>query len=317
MRRIGTVESESQAERLCDYLVTKWIHASWEPGDATRDVHEIWVREEKWVDSAREIFAGFVTAPTDSKYDVVDEAESIRKREFEENRRRLSAQKQVKYRSVGTAGAASRVPLTVAVIVVCSIVSFVTNFSSPRVGIDEFGRQIATTESRAFDALTFVNREVYQRTRDAYASIRQGEVWRIITPALMHGNMGHLAMNMMCIFFLGSAIERIDGVRMYGTLLLTATVVASIVQVAWPLSNGGGPMAVGASGAGYGLVGYLILRPMFDPNYPIRIPQMFQIISVGFLLLGIAKVVPGIANGAHVGGFAAGLVFAALCPASR
>ncbi len=74
------------------------------------------------------------------------------------------------------------------------------------------------------------------------------------------------------------------------------------MQVLWPESNGGGPGFVGASGIGYGLFGYVWMRPLYDDRFPIGIPPLFLIFGLLFILLGIANVVHGIANGAHVGG---------------
>ncbi len=94
-------------------------------------------------------------------------------------------------------------------------------------------------------------------------------------------------------------------------LILAAALVGNIVQVLWPESNGGGPMFVGASGIGYGMFGYVWMRPLYDDRFPIGIPPMFLIFGLLFILLGIANVIHGIANGAHVGGLVAGMVLAA------
>lgn len=41
----------------------------------------------------------------------------------------------------------------------------------------------------------------------AFVDIKQGEVWRLITPIFMHGDIWHLVMNVYWIYFLGSQIE--------------------------------------------------------------------------------------------------------------
>jgi membrane associated rhomboid family serine protease len=41
--------------------------------------------------------------------------------------------------------------------------------------------------------------------------IMQGQVWRLLTPALLHGGILHLALNMYALFIIGSRLERFYG----------------------------------------------------------------------------------------------------------
>ena len=45
--------------------------------------------------------------------------------------------------------------------------------------------------------------------------ILQGQVWRLITPALLHGSLLHIAFNMYALYSLGSSMERYYGHRRY------------------------------------------------------------------------------------------------------
>ncbi len=320
MRRIGSIDKQPDAARFCDYLTSQSIRSTAEhqAEDGGRCV--IWVKDENRVDDAREMLATFLADPQNDRYDVSDQAEAIRRREREENRRRQANLRKVRSTSFNPLGE-RRTPVTIGVIAVCVIVGFLSGFGRPRLGFDEYGREIPTLESRVFDALTFVNRhDVPDGARpsdDPFLSIRKGQPWRFLTPALLHGGIGHLAMNMMGMFFLGSVLERLHGSRWLALVLLGSAALASLVQIFWPLTNGGGPMAVGASGATYGLFGYFLLRSQFDPGYPVHLPPMFQVLGLGFLVMGVVGVVPNIANGSHVGGLAAGMLFATLVPSGR
>jgi GlpG protein len=103
-------------------------------------------------------------------------------------------------------------------------------------------------------------------------------------------------------------------------LVLATHIIGTLVQVMLPgaedlpavLSElAGTPFAIGASGALYGLFGYLWVRPSLDPDYPIQLDQTNVMIMLAWLVACIF-VVKGIANGAHIGGFVAGIVAAML-----
>ncbi len=317
MRRIGFIEGSSDAERFCDYLISQQIAATAEPEDVGSQRYAIWVKDEQALDTARDALQLYLADPAESRFEASKQAKAIRAQQAAERRQRLKNLKKMP-RSDANPLTGGRTPLTVAAIALCVLVGVLTGFGNPSIRVDRTGREYPTLESRTYDALTFVNRHhVLPGERagdDAFVSIRRGEIWRIVTPAILHGNIGHLAMNMMGLFFLGSVIERLHGARWLGAMLLGTALMASLVQVFWPVWNNGGPLAVGASGVTYGLFGFILVRPQFDPFYPVRLPPMFQALGLGFLIMGVMMVVPNIANGAHVGGLAAGMVFAALVP---
>jgi len=312
MRRIGFIEDSLDATRFCDYLVSQRIHAKAEKEDDTNPRYAIWVNEEQRVAEAREMFDQFLSNPKDTRFNASKQADAVRKAEQEENARR---QKNITKVNPGSGNSrADRIPVTIGAIALCVVIGLLTGFGNPSLRFDRVGREIPTLESRVYDALTFVNRHDRVRSKDPFVSIRNGEYWRVVTPAVLHGDMAHLAMNMMGLFFLGSVIERIHGGMWLLIMLVSIAFVASLVQVFWPESNNGGPNAVGSSGATYGLFGFFLLRQHFEPGYPISLPPMFLLLGLGFLVMGVLMVLPGMANGAHVGGLAAGMVFAGLVP---
>lgn len=317
MRRIGFIDGSSDAQRFCDYLISQQIEATAEPERDGAQRFAIWVKDEQALDEARAALELYQTSPSDSRFEASKKAKEIRAQQAAENRKRLKNLQKMP-RSNPNPLAGGRTPLTVAAIAVCVLVGILSGFGNPTIRVDRAGREYPTLESRTYDALTFVNRHHIppgeRAADDPFVSIRRGEIWRIVTPAILHGNISHLAMNMMGLFFLGTVIERLHGSRWLALMLLGTAVVASLVQVFWPAGNNGGPLAVGASGVTYGLFGFILIRPQFDPFYPVRLPPMFQAIGIGFLIMGVMMIVPGIANGAHVGGLAAGMVFAAFVP---
>lgn len=315
MRRIGTVETSSLASRFSDYLVTQGISVTVDPTEATAETKEfaIWVKDEKRVEEAKAALAEFLRDPNAARYQVSNEAAKQRAREAAENIRRLKNLKSGTVRPSGFSQGARPVVI-ITTIIVCLIAGFATNFGRPRIRVSSDGRPSLPAEYYRFDALKFVSMEDWRKTDDAFASIRKGEVWRLLTPAILHGNIGHFAMNMLSLFVLGVAIERIQGRFVIALLLIVTAIAGTIVQALWPEQYGGGPNAVGASGAAFGLLGYIWMRPFYHSDLPIAIPPSGLILALMFLLLGIAGVIQGIANGAHVGGLVAGMILATMLP---
>lgn len=334
MRRIGNLPDASLAERFCDYLVTQSIRASWEPADAGEEGGcDIWIRDETDLERAREELREFEQSPRDAKYDVKEKASRLRQQRAAENARRLKNQRNVG-KSMASApprggfggsmfggmGRQSRIPVTITVIVLSVLASFYTNFGQlPDLSNGTDVEQLST-QAKVFRAMSFVDRPTWEATgRDSFASIRQGEIWRLITPMFLHGDTIHLLFNMLWVYSLGSMIERYHGSLFFVALLLSTEITGMLVQVLlpdWlPPSLRGYPFAIGASGAVYGLFGFLWIRPQIAPMYPIRLPSSTVMIMLGFLVICLTGIF-NVANGAHIGGLLGGTLAAAAWPRS-
>ncbi len=93
-------------------------------------------------------------------------------------------------------------------------------------------------------------------------------LWTIITSIFMHGGFFHLFVNMFSLFFLGGLTERIIGRKRFIWFYLLAGVLGSLFFVLFAYIGGFVPrgdfifgsiddLAVGASGAIFGLIGVL------------------------------------------------------------
>ncbi|HWB16646.1 MAG TPA: rhomboid family intramembrane serine protease [Vicinamibacterales bacterium] len=136
------------------------------------------------------------------------------------------------------------------------------------------------------------------------AFVRQnGEYWRVVTGAFLHGSVLHIAVNMYSLYVLGQFVEVIAGARQM-TIIYVVSLVASglaVVYLSSPFD-----VTVGASGAIFGLFGAL-----FAIGFKLGRPGM-QLVraNIGVLVLNlfITFAVPGIAVWAHVGGLIAGFI---------
>jgi membrane associated rhomboid family serine protease len=134
--------------------------------------------------------------------------------------------------------------------------------------------------------------------------LRDGQWWRILSGAFLHGSLIHIGVNMMSLWFLGRFVELALGSwRML--VVYVASLVASGLGVVYLSAD---PMVatVGASGAIFGLFGAL-----FAIGFKLGRPGMELVrANVGILVLNliITFTVPQISWQAHVAGLLAGFV---------
>src|SRR5262245_52920819 len=143
----------------------------------------------------------------------------------------------------------------------------------------------------------------------------------LITSMFMQGSVGHLLGNMLYLWIFGDNVEDDLGPGRYLLFYLVCGVLASVVHVMSTFAFGGNPYipSLGASGAISGVLGGYVL---FHPRQRVRVflgrmltdvPAfvaigmwfVFQLVA-SFGMLGGTEG-GGVAYGAHIGGFIAGL----------
>ncbi len=136
--------------------------------------------------------------------------------------------------------------------------------------------------------------------------------WQLLTHAFMHGDLLHIAMNMICLLMFGAELESFWGSRRYLIFYTVCTLGAGLCQVAVAtlvVSQGGGLYStLGASGGVFGLlIGYAMLFPdrriglMFLPVL-LKARTLVMIFAVAQLLLAFSGLNTGVAHFAHLGG---------------
>ena len=144
----------------------------------------------------------------------------------------------------------------------------------------------------------------------------------LITSMFMHGGWAHIAGNMLYLWIFGDNIENAIGHKRYLFFYLVCGIIASLSHVFVTKFSGQNLLipSLGASGAISGVLGaYILLFPkrrvtMFfirfitqvSAFWAIGIWIVFQLIN-GLGMLGGAEA-GGVAYGAHLGGFIAGLL---------
>ena len=148
-----------------------------------------------------------------------------------------------------------------------------------------------------------------------FLKVRQGELWRLFSPCVLHSEFLHILFNMIWLWILGRSIEQRLGV--FRTLLLTLIVGLGSNAMQYLM---GGPFFIGYSGVIMGLAGFIWMRQKVAPweGYPLnRMTILFLLLFVGSMfLLTFASFflqiftditfAPNIANTAHIAGAIAG-----------
>ncbi|KIZ02741.1 Rhomboid protease gluP [Monoraphidium neglectum] len=83
--------------------------------------------------------------------------------------------------------------------------------------------------------------------------VSQGEVWRLLTPALVHANLFHLAINTLSLYMIGPSVEAILGRTRFAAVYAASAVTGNALS--WWMGSTGFSMAVGASSSISGLFG--------------------------------------------------------------
>ena len=146
-----------------------------------------------------------------------------------------------------------------------------------------------------------------------------GQWYRMITGGFVHGSLGHLAFNMITLFFFGPVLEAQLGSLGFLVVYFGAELAAHALTL-WLHRDTPGYSAVGASGAISGVVFAFCLFYPFQRIYlffAIGIPAwLFAMAFVGFSVWAMRKresgAMGGIAHEAHLGGAIGGLLLTIL-----
>ena len=308
MRLIGTLDKEPEAHRFAAHLVTEGIQAH---AELDRDSWAIWVRDENRVREAKDALDDFRRDPDASSYRGAERAaESLRR---EGIRRNEQAQKNVVImRGKWKGGGVSRKKPLIMTLMIISVVVFLGS----NMGMNKQGSVLRTLMFR--DIQHENDRTVDWTTPEArLIDIKQGELWRVITPIFVHFSPMHLIFNMFMVYQLGSLVEDRRGTLMMALIVLAIAIVSNLFQALVPIRWEGGVNFGGMSGVLYGIFGYLFVKSRWEPELGMRIPQSTVVILILWMLLGIFGVLEEmlglhIANWGHGIGFLTGVVIAAV-----
>ena len=127
--------------------------------------------------------------------------------------------------------------------------------------------------------------------------INDGQPWRLITSAFLHGGLAHIAFNMYALKIIGSEVEYVYGKIKYIVIYLISALGGSIFSYLFNANS----ISVGASGAIFGLLGAMIIFGIRHKN-KIGKAYIINLFKVLLINIFIGVTLSNIDNGAHIGG---------------
>lgn len=137
------------------------------------------------------------------------------------------------------------------------------------------------------------------------AAYHAGEWWRLLTAPWLHGNLLHLALNLLALLYLGKRVELFARWPHLLTVLLFASLAGGIFSAHTLQAS-----SIGISG---GLMGWLGFLLVFESLHSRLVPRLARRRLLGGVLLTALIGALGyrfIDNAAHAGGLVAGMAYA-------
>lgn len=159
-----------------------------------------------------------------------------------------------------------------------------------------------------------------------FEKIKEGQVYRLITPAVLHGSLLHILFNMLWLYVLVRQVEWKIGFLRALFLMTLIGVISNTMQYLMS-----GPVFLGFSGIVCGLVGFIWMRQKIAPweGYPLpkQVVSFVLIFILGIMFLDLIAfflkfssalhLYAGFANTAHISGAIAGMALARIPLFSR
>jgi GlpG protein len=287
MRLIGHLGTDEQARNFSDYLLVNGISNTVERED--NGSWALWIHEEDQIDTASRQLVEYQAAPTAPQYKGHEaKANDLRRLEMSENEK-ASRRHYDRRRLFPNHGAIGVGPLTFFLIGICIFVAVLSGI----------GKNVEPVLS------LFISEHISARGSHFLTEVRQGEIWRLLTPIFLHFGLPHLLFNTLALFSLGSMVEARQGAKR----LLWLVVIIGVI------SNIGGYLIIGRSTFGgisgvlYGLFGYIWMYSKFDPSSGLYLDKQNIIIMMAWFFLCFTGMLGNIANSIHTVGLLLGLAW--------
>lgn len=314
MRQLTTLKDEASARRFAAWLVTQKIEAR---ADKDSDGFVVWVIDEDRMAAAKEQLAAFQADPNNARYRGAERDAAALERSEQQRRERAQKNTVDISRNWGTGIMQPRSQPLVLMLILASVVVFV---------LTDWGNQLGPG-LRAM--LQFCGGAAdfgvggAGRDRYVWQDILAGEVWRLVTPMLIHFGIMHIIFNMMALYDFGGQVESRIKTGWFLLLVLALAVISNVAQVVVDSTLEGTSMFPkvgnfgGMSGVCYGVFGFVFMRVQVLKDTTFQLRPETSLMMFIWLVLCIARNFGGpslgglgsVANSAHVAGLLAGMAF--------
>ncbi len=134
--------------------------------------------------------------------------------------------------------------------------------------------------------------------------------YQLITHMFLHANTSHLIGNMISLYLIGNEIEKNIGKILYSIVYFGTGIFAAIFSGYVEAEFFSPSISVGASGAIFGLMGFLAVMKVIDHKKSDKAPQ--RLLAGIVILMAVYSMEPGVNWLAHLGGAIAGIILALL-----
>lgn len=152
------------------------------------------------------------------------------------------------------------------------------------------------------------------------AVFEQLAVYQLVSYMFLHGDIGHLLVNMLGLWMFGTELERTWGTRFFTKYYFVTGIGAGVITLLWAMSplpyaqSINYSVVIGASGAIYGV---LLAYAMYFPHrtvymyfvFPLQAKYFVMIIGAITFLSSMGAGGSGVAHTAHLGGLVVGYVY--------
>ncbi len=351
MRLVGTIANENQARRFAHFLTGQGIanscEISFDPADGHMS-YQLWIHDEDKIAFAAAAFEEFQQNPSHAKFDtpaqeVLSKGESLRQQPLPHRFKThlthfflslcvliffLNAIQEIPLRKEGLSEQTFLMTPIQALLMYDLPPSFselekiIEKYELTDEKIKAIPPEVKTEIEAASNTpywrgiYDWIVKKVKGEDPSAgkgplFMRIRQGEIWRLFSPVVLHRDLLHILFNMLWLWYLGRPIEqRIGPLR---TLLLTLIVGIGSNTIQYFMS---GPFFIGYSGVITGFAGFIWMRERIAPweGYPLNkatllfllffIAAIFalQIVAFFIQIFSAYNFAPNIANTAHIAG---------------
>ncbi len=135
--------------------------------------------------------------------------------------------------------------------------------------------------------------------------ITAGQIYRLVTPIFLHMNFLHILFNLLWFKDLSNVFEYSLKVPFTLFFILIVGISSNLFQYIYM-----GPKFGGMSGVLYGMLAFLWLNKKINFDLEFSIPKHDVIVMMGWFVICLVGIIPNVANYAHAGGIAFGMMFA-------
>lgn len=276
MRELARLDERGEAERLVDMLLVAGIASQVRASEP----FEVWVLDDRELAAAKLQLEAFTKGGSP---DVSRAAADLRKQQAEARADTKTVAVAERWRSDEAFGIG---PITIFSMVAAVLVGFASDFGEPLT---------MTVQNLSI--------EPWDSEVGWLSHVRAGEVWRLVTPMLIHFGVFHLLFNVVWVYQLGRQIEREHGSMVMIGLVLLSQIPGGLAQYVAT-----GPSFGGLSGVVYGLFGFAWMHARYDRRHTYRVEDSWAVIMMVWFVACATGVLGPVANVAHASGLLAGLV---------